>query len=137
MWLTSSGNMCKHRKQNKTKQKRFGELSPLLSHSQLLGFRLAFISLWQIMWGNTKHSTVRDPILNPPSSGFSERSVAQFKFSTCFQSFRVTAAVKCLLILSINRAWIIGRLPNLQKIRQPYNRPTQCRLTSFFLKEKG
>ena len=27
MWLTSSGNMCKHRKQNKTKQKSFGESS--------------------------------------------------------------------------------------------------------------
>lgn len=89
MWLTSSGNMCKHRKQNKTKQKRFGESSPCSFSLSIAWFQACFHFSLTNRVGKRKTLNSERSYFKPPSSGFSERSIAQFKFSTCLQSFQV------------------------------------------------
>lgn len=86
--------MCKHRKQNKTKQNKSLEQTPSPPTLDcLVSGLLSF--LWQIRVGK-QNTTQWDPISTPLPLPFG-RSVAQFKFSMCSQSFQV--------LLLLNSLW--------------------------------
>lgn len=127
MWLTSSGNTVNIR--NKTK--RFGAVSPqptlVLTLNCLVSGFLSF--LWQIRVG--KHKTLHSEILSSSlllRLARSERSAAQFKFSTCFQSSQEQWLWIGFWFGLLSRPGLQCYCRMWDKTRQPDNRLSQLTL---------
>lgn len=115
MWLTSSGNMCKHHKQNKTERFRAAPTPAPLFSLSMLGFGLPFTSLWQIRVGKTRNTTQGHPVFLSPSAA-GEKSAAQVRFSSCVLR---ASSRSCWKLLSQPDLWHYCRICDNQSTDQP------------------